>query len=616
MVCKGFQAAYSGAMAAPLFSLKDIRLTFGGDPLLDGAELVVHDQARIALVGRNGSGKSTFLKIAAGLVEADKGERTVRSGTAFRYLEQDPDFSAFETTEAVVLDGLSATDDPGDVGRLLAELAIDPAANPGVLSGGEKRRVALARALAPSPEVLLLDEPTNHLDLDTILWLESELKRRRSALVVISHDRRFLENLSTETVWLDRGTTRHLNKGFGQFEAWRDQVLEEEELAAHKLDRKIVREEHWLRYGVTARRKRNVRRLAQLHDLRQQREDRRGPQGQVNLAASEAESSGKKVIDAEALRFGYGDRTIVDGLSLKLNRGDRLGIVGPNGAGKTTLLKLLLGPLEPAEGTVQHGTKLEIVGLDQERATLKDSTRLIDALTEGRGDQITVGGQPRHALSYLKDFLFSPEQVRQPIGALSGGERGRLALAIALAKPSNLLVLDEPTNDLDLETLDVLEETLANYQGTLMLVSHDRDFLDRVVTSVLTPVPEEGPGRWREYPGGYADMAEQRKQALQGSRTETKKAAGKTSSPAARKKSSGKLSFKDKHALETLPVLMEELSAEAARHETALADPDLFNRDPSAFQAAQESLVKAQQALEQAEEQWLELEMKREELEG
>ncbi|NRA28840.1 MAG: ATP-binding cassette domain-containing protein, partial [Parvularculaceae bacterium] len=484
------------------------------------------------------------------------------------------------------------------------------------LSGGWRKRLSLACALAHDPEVLLLDEPTNHLDLDTILWLEAELKRRRSAFVLISHDRRFLQHLSTAPVWLDRGPPRHLNKGFSHFEPWRDQVLEDEELAAHKLDRKIVREEHWLRYGVTARRKRNVRRLAQLNDLRQQRQDRRGPQGQVTLAASEAEASGKKVIDADGLSFAYGGRTIVSDLTLKLNRGDRLGVVGPNGAGKTTLLRLLLGQLEAADGTVQHGTKLEIVGLDQERVGLKDSTRLIDALTEGRGDQITVGGQPRHALSYLKDFLFTPEQTRQPIGALSGGERGRLALAIALAKPSNLLVLDEPTNDLDLETLDVLEETLANYQGTLMLVSHDRDFLDRVVTSVLTPVPEEGQGKWREYPGGYADMAEQRADALRARQAETKKSSPKISSSPSSKKSSKKLSYKDKHALETLPARMEQLEAAIAKHESTLADPNLFTQDPNGFQRAQEGLTEAQTALEAAEEQWLELEMKREELEG
>ncbi|MEM0930271.1 MAG: ATP-binding cassette domain-containing protein [Pseudomonadota bacterium] len=602
-------------MAAPLLSLKDIRLTFGGTPLLAGAELMVQEGARTALVGRNGSGKSTFLKIAAGLVEPDGGERTVRSGTTFKYLEQDPDFSAFETAEEVVLDGLAPTDDPGDVGRLLAELGIDAAAAPGPLSGGEKRRVAIARVLAPSPEVLLLDEPTNHLDLETILWLEGEIARRRSALVLISHDRRFLQNLTTETVWIDRSETRHLSEGFSGFEAWRDKVIEEEELAAHKLDRKIVREEHWLRYGVTARRKRNVRRLAELNNLRQQRAERRGPQASVEVTASEAEASGKKVIEVRGLGFSYAAKPIVEGLDLKIARGDRLGVVGPNGAGKTTLLRLLLGQQEPGKGEVSHGTKLDIVALDQERADLKDTTRLMDALTEGRGDQITIGGQPRHALSYLKDFLFTPEQARQPIGALSGGERGRLALAIALAKPSNLLVLDEPTNDLDLETLDVLEETLANYQGTLILVSHDRDFLDRVVTSVLTPVPEEGVARWRDYPGGYEDMSRQRR-ATAGAAKAVAKPAKKAQAASTRTKSSGKLSFKDKHALETLPGEIERLTASIGAHEAALADPTLFSTDPVAFDRAQKGLADDTAALEAAEEQWLELEIKREALES
>jgi ATP-binding cassette subfamily F protein uup len=605
-------------MAPPLLALKDIGLTFGGTPLLTGAEMTVHEGARIALVGRNGSGKSTFLKIAAGLIEADRGERTMRSGTGLRYLEQEPDFSHFSRAEDVVESGLQTTDDRSEVGRLLDAVRIAPDADPAPLSGGEKRRLAIARALAPKPEILLLDEPTNHLDLDTILWLEDELVRMRRALVVISHDRRFLENLTDETVWLDRGETRHLAKGFGSFEAWRDEVYEQDELAAHKLDRKIAREEDWLRYGVTARRKRNVRRLGQLHDLRRQRTDWRGPQGAVDLAASEAESSGKLVLEAKDLGFSYGENPIVQGFDLKVARGDRLGVVGPNGAGKSTLLGLLLGTRGPDEGTVRHGSKLSIVALDQERGALKEDIRLMDALTEGRGDQITVGGKPRHALSYLKDFLFTPEQARQPVAALSGGERGRLALAIALAKPSNLLVLDEPTNDLDLETLDVLEEALASYQGTLLLVSHDRDFLDRVVTSTLTPVPEEGPGRWREYPGGYADMMQQRRRAKKESPSSVSTKSVKANKPSkpARKASSGKLSFKDKHALETLPAEMEKLRQRISEHEAALSDPNLFSRDQAAFEHHRTGLAEAQEGLDKAEERWLELEIKREEIEG
>ena len=602
-------------MSAPLLSLNDIGLTFGGTPLLTSASLMVHDGSRIALVGRNGSGKSTFLKIAAGLVEPDRGERIVRSGTTFRYLEQDPDYSAYESAEAVVTSGLTPTDDPGEVGRLLDALRIDPAAAPAQLSGGDKRRVAIARALAPRPEVLLLDEPTNHLDLETILWLENELARSRSALVVISHDRRFLENLTAETVWLDRGITRHRNAGFKGFEAWRDRTFEEEDLAAHKLDRKIAREEDWLRYGVTARRKRNVRRLAELHDLRRQRAERRGPQGSASIAAAESDSSGKRVIEAHDLHFAYGGEPVVRGLDLRIMRGDRLGVVGPNGAGKTTLLRLLLGELQPSEGGVVHGTKLDIVTLDQERATLKETTRLIDALTEGRGDQVTVGGKPRHALSYLKDFLFTPEQARQPVAALSGGERGRLALAIALAKPSNLLVLDEPTNDLDLETLDVLEEALADYQGTLLLVSHDRDFLDRIVTEVLTPVPEEGAGTWRVFPGGYSDMLRQRREPSDAGRKPARSGKKEKRSPA-RKASSAKLSYKDRRLLDTLPDRIDELQRTVQDLEQTLADPELYNRSPDAFDRAQKSLAEARSALAEAEETWLDLEIRREALEG
>ncbi|MEE4209820.1 MAG: ATP-binding cassette domain-containing protein [Parvularcula sp.] len=600
-------------MAPPLLSLKDIPLTFGGEPLLQGAELILHENARLALVGRNGSGKSTLLKIAAGLVEQDKGERTLRSGVSLRYLEQEPDFSHYASVEDAVRGGLTDLDHDGDVGRLLDDLSLQPTADPRPLSGGEKRRLALARCLAPSPDVLLLDEPTNHLDLDTILWLEAELKRRRGALAVISHDRRFLEELTTETVWLDRGTTRQRSEGFKGFEAWRDAVYEEEELNAHKLDRQIAREEDWLRYGVTARRKRNVRRLHNLHDLRQQRDERRGPQGQLQLGASEADASGRKVIQASGLSFAYGDKPIVDSLDLNLRRGDRLGIIGPNGAGKTTLLRLLLGDLPPDSGEVVHGTKLEMVALDQERGSLKENTRLIDALTEGRGDQITIGGQPRHALSYLKDFLFTPEQARQPVSALSGGERGRLALAIALAKPSNLLILDEPTNDLDLETLDVLEEALSAYGGTLILVSHDRDFIDRVVTSCLTPAPEEGLGRWLEYPGGFSEMAQQRSHIRA---TSTSPAPQKPKpAPRPRPQSRAKLSFKDQHALKTLPKTIEGLTASIAEAEKALSDPDLFMKDPERFNRIQKSLAADQEALAQAEETWLELEILREELE-
>lgn len=598
-------------MAAPLLSLQDIYLTFGGDPLLAGADMMVHERDRIALVGRNGSGKSTFLKIAAGLVEADRGSRTLRGGATMRYLEQDPNFSDYKAIEDVIRGGLGPGDDAARIPQLVADLNLNPDGSPATLSGGEARRVAIARALAPAPDILLLDEPTNHLDLPTIKWLEDYLRSNGAAFVVISHDRRFLSTLTTRTLWIDRGRTRLLGKGFSAFEAWRDEQYAEEERDAHKLDRQIVREEHWLRYGVTARRKRNVRRLGELQSLRQKRATLLRPQGKAEMEAAEADASGKKVIEAKNISFAYDNLPIVKNFSIRINRGDRIGVAGPNGAGKTTLLQLLTGELPPDEGVINHGTRLEIVTLDQQRAGLSDSTRLIDAVTGGRGDMVSVGGEPRHAVGYLKEFLFKPEQMRQPISALSGGERGRLALAIALAQPSNLLILDEPTNDLDLETLDVLEDVLTNYLGTVLLVSHDRDFLDRTVTSTLVP---EGDGRWQEYPGGYSDMERQRGELATPSVGAEKQARKKNAAPPRTK--SEKLSYKDKYALETLPARMEELENQIADHEKTLADPTLFMSDNAAFETATNGLSAARAELAEAEEKWLKLEMKREALEG
>ncbi|WP_165644440.1 ABC-F family ATP-binding cassette domain-containing protein, partial [Oharaeibacter diazotrophicus] len=491
----------------PVLFLKSTRLTFGATPLLTGADLVVGEGDRITLVGRNGSGKSTLLKIAAGLVEADDGERFVQPGKTVRYLPQEPDLSGYASTLAYVEEGLGPGDDPYRAVYLLNELGLSGEEKPAALSGGEARRAALARVLAPEPDILLLDEPTNHLDLPAIEWLEGELKAMRSALVLISHDRRFLENLSRTTVWLDRGVTRTLERGFAHFESWRDQVFEEEEKELQKLDQKIKAEEHWMRYGVTARRKRNVRRVDLLADMRKQKREHRGPQGAVKITVAEADASSKLVIEAKAIGKRFGDRPIVSDFSIRIARGDRLGVVGPNGAGKTTLLRLLTGDLEPDEGTVKLGITLDMQTLDQRRASLDGSTTLADALTDGKGDWVTIGGERKHVMGYMKDFLFQPEQARTPLSALSGGERGRVMLARALAKPSNLLVLDEPTNDLDLETLDLLEDMLGDYAGTVVVVSHDRDFLDRIVTSV---VMSEGEGRWVEYAGGYSDMVAQR----------------------------------------------------------------------------------------------------------
>ena len=474
-------------MAAPLLLLQDVHLTFGGTPLLTGADLSVGAGERLCLVGRNGTGKSTLLRIAAGLVEPDSGTRFLQPGTTIRYLAQEPDFSGFETTEAFVSAGLGPGDDPHRVRLLLDQLGLTGAEDPQALSGGEGRRAALARVLAPDPDILLLDEPTNHLDVVAIEALEETFAAARSAIVMISHDRRFLTDLGRATVWLDRGITRRHERGFADFEGWRDQILEEEERDRHKLDRKIVREEDWLRYGVSARRTRNQRRLAALHDLRHERVERRrnAPAGAVTLAAQDAGPSGKLVIEAKGIAKSYGERAVVSDLSIRIERGDRLGIVGPNGAGKTTLINLLTGALAPDAGTLRLGANLAVATLDQTRESLDPEATVASILTEGRGDTVLINGQPRHVVGYMKDFLFRPEQARTPLKVLSGGERGRLMLARALARPANLLVLDEPTNDLDLETLDLLQEMLASYPGTLLLVSHDRDFLDRVVTSVV-----------------------------------------------------------------------------------------------------------------------------------
>ena len=598
----------------PLLSLKDVALTFGGAPLLDQVELNVGEGERIALVGRNGSGKSTLLRIAAGLAEPDRGERVVRQGATIRYLAQEPDFSGFATTLACVEAGLAPGDDPYRAQYLLGELGLAGAEEPARLSGGEARRVALAQVLAPAPDLLLLDEPTNHLDLPAIEWLEAELSRLRSAIVVVSHDRRFLETLSHATLWLDRGRLRRLDRGFADFEAWRDETLDREERERHKLDRRIAAEEDWVRYGVTARRRRNQGRLRALQAMRRQRREERRAAGQVRFTAAAAEASGKLVIEAEHISKSLGGRALIRDLSVRIARGDRLGIVGPNGIGKTTLLNLLTGATEPDSGTVRLGANLTIAQLDQRRASLDPALSLKEALTRGRGDNVIVGGRPRHVVSYMRDFLFAPEQAGQPLGALSGGERGRLMLARALATPSNLLVLDEPTNDLDLETLDLLQEMIADYTGTVLLVSHDRDFLDRTVTSILAG---EANGRWVEYAGGYSDMLAQRTGRGEGNEPKPepprRRAEPRMTQAAAPKR---KLSFHEKHALETLPGRIESLEAEVDRLSLRLADPELFRSDPAAFEQAASDLGKAEADLAAAEDEWLRLELLRESVEG
>ncbi len=608
-------------MAPPLLMLQDIRINLGSTALLDGAEIGVGAGDRICLIGRNGSGKSTLLKIAAGLMQPDGGTRFIQPGATIRYLPQEPDLSGFATTLAYVEAGMGPGDDPYRAVSLLDALGLSGEENPANLSGGEGRRAALARVLAPEPDLLLLDEPTNHLDLPAIEWLETELGRLRAGLVLISHDRRLLTKLSRSLIWLDRGMTRRVDRGFDGYEDWREEILAQEEAEHHKLGRQIAREEDWMRYGVTARRKRNMRRVGELAALRQRHRERNAVATGTRMAASEAEGSGKLVFVAEGVSKAY-DRPVVRNLDLRVLRGDRLGIVGPNGAGKTTLLRLLTGQVEPDSGTIRIGTNLEMVTLDQQRAALDPSRTLAETLTDGHGDMVQVGAERRHVIGYMKDFMFKPEQARTPVGTLSGGERGRLLLACALARPSNLLVLDEPTNDLDFETLDLLQDMLTDYAGTVLLVSHDRDFLDRVVTSTLAA---EGDGRWTEYAGGYSDMMAQRQSDLPGRPAASGTGATISSGAAPRNApvpklegpaSPRKMSFKDRHALEKLPGQIASLQSEAARLRQVLANPDLYARDPKTFGATSAALAKAEADLAEAEERWLDLEMQRESLAG
>ena len=597
----------------PLLQLRDTGLTLGGAPLLDGAELSISAGDRIAVVGRNGSGKSTLFRIAAGQIAADRGSRFVQPSARLAYLPQEPDMSGFATTLDYVLAGLSEFDDPHAARTMMAELGVDPDADPAKLSGGEARRAALVRILSPEPEILLLDEPTNHLDLVAIEWLEARLANSRSALALISHDKRLLADLTRATIWLDRGRTRRLDQGFGAFEAWRDVKLEEEELERHKLDRKIVNEEHWMRYGVTARRKRNMRRVGELADLRRERREALRSVGVAAMVAQDAKTSGALVIDAERISKSYGDRAIVRDFSLRVMRRDRIGIIGANGAGKTTLINLLTGALAPDSGLVRLGANVTMAALDQGRASLEPTTTLVDALTGGGSDTVTINGERRHVMGYMRDFLFPPEQARTPIGKLSGGERGRLMVARALAKASNLMVLDEPTNDLDIETLDLLQELLGDYCGTILLVSHDRDFLDRVATSVIVG---EGDGRWVEYAGGYSDMVAQRGYGLAGPLAAPVAAAEKADrQPADRVAPRRKLGFNERRALETLPRRIEQLRGDLDTLDGKLADPDFPAREPAAFMAATKTYAELRDALAEAEDEWLGLEILREELE-
>ncbi|WP_422001218.1 ABC-F family ATP-binding cassette domain-containing protein [Reyranella sp.] len=600
--------------APPLLALDGIRYSLGDQTILDGVDLGIAPGERLCLVGRNGAGKSTLLRILAGVPIADSGTRFAQPGATVATLPQEPDFSGHPTVGHYVAAALPDALGPADwrVAAILDDVKLDGGRNPAELSGGEARRAALARALVGEPDVLLLDEPTNHLDLPTIEWLEEKLGAWKGAYVLVSHDRRFLANLARAVLWLDRGIVRRLDQGYAAFDEWSAGILEREATERHKLDRLIERETEWAGKSIRARRTRNEGRLRQLNELRKQRRDQIGPTGRASIEAGPAEQSGALAITARHISKRFGERTIVRDFSTRIFRRDRVGLIGPNGAGKTTLLRMLIGELAPDTGSVKLGANLVPVVIDQRRVALDPDKTPWEILAD-RNDHLSVRGRPMHVMSYLREYLFRDEQARQPVRTLSGGERNRLLLAKALAAPSNLLVLDEPTNDLDADTLDLLQEALSDYDGTVLLVSHDRDFLDRLVSSTIAL---EGDGSAIEYAGGYSDYLVQR-----GPRPAPPTAAAtapsrkeRSPSPAAAAAPKQRLGYKRERQLAELPRKIEALQAEMATIGATLADPGLYARDPKAFTAGTARLEAAQAELDAAETEWLELEMLREEL--
>jgi len=594
-------------MAAAILSYEGLGLRQGGGWLFKELDLHIGPRDRLALIGRNGAGKTTLLKCVAGAIDTDVGRRTIVPGTRVVLLEQNPDMTAFASLRDYAMAGEDAPA-AHEVDAIADQIGIDLDRSAATASGGERRRAAIARALAQDPDVLLLDEPTNHLDLAAIQWLEDWLARFRGAFIVISHDRTFLKRLTRSSLWLDRGTIRRAEIGFGGFEAWTEQVFAEEARAAEKMDAKLKIERHWLERGVTARRKRNQGRLAKLGEMRVARAAMLGPPGVARLGMATDDVRTKMVIDAKRVTKRFGERTIVKDFSLRVTRGDRIGVVGANGAGKTTLLGLLIGEIDPDDGVVARAKTLDMIVIDQQRRLLDPEKRVRDILADG-GDWIDVRGQRKHIGGYLKDFLFDPGLVDARIGTLSGGERSRLLFAREFARPSNLLVLDEPTNDLDLETLDLLQEVIADYEGTVLIVSHDRDFLDRTVTVTLGL---DGSGTVDIVAGGYEEWERQR--AASGARPSRAKTRGAldgsalVASPREEPKARpAKLSFRDQRDLDLLPARVEALTAAIVRDEAALADPALYVRDPARFDALMAAIAKARAERDEAEERWLEV---------
>jgi ATP-binding cassette subfamily F protein uup len=592
-------------MAAPILSYEDLGLIQGEGWLFQNLDLYIGERDRLALIGRNGAGKTTLLKCLAGLIDPDRGKRTIVPGTNVVLLEQDPSMDGFDTLLDWVLHGADAPQ-PHEAAAIADQLGIDLSRPTATASGGERRRAAIARALAAAPDVLLLDEPTNHLDLGAIEWLEDWLKRFKGAFIVISHDRTFLTRLTRSCLWLDRGELRRAEIGFGGFEAWTERVYEEEARAAEKLDAKLKIELHWLQRGVTARRRRNQGRLTKLHEMRAQRAAMLGAAGTARLALAKDDVRTKTVIEADHVSKSFGDRPIIRDFSLRVQRGDRIGIVGPNGAGKTTLLKLLTGELQPDSGKVTQARTLSGIVIDQQRKLMEPQRRVKDVLANG-GDWIEVRGTKKHIKGYLKEFLFDPAIADAPIGSLSGGERSRLLLAREFAREANLLVLDEPTNDLDLETLDLLQEVIADYEGTVLIVSHDRDFLDRTVTITLGL---DGSGKVDIVAGGYEDWVRQRYEAHRsppkgGAQGGAK--AAPSDAPGPRPSTGHKLTYKDQRDYDRLPGEIERLQAEVAADEAALSDPDLYTRDQGRFADLTERVARNRAEIEAMELRWIEV---------
>ena len=592
---------------APLLQLSGISLTFGGNPVFDELDLVVQPNDRVALVGRNGSGKSTLMKVMAGLAEPDRGVRVVPPGVTVGYMEQDPDLSGFETLGDFAASRLPE-DEAYRVAMVAEGLKFNPETPVATASGGERRRAALAKLLAEAPELMLLDEPTNHLDIQAIQWLEEELKATRAAYVLISHDRAFLRALTRATLWIDRGQIRRRELGFEGFEDWRETVWAEEDDARHKLDRKIKAEAKWAVEGISARRKRNQGRVRALAELRSERSSQIRRQGTAALELESGTQSGKRVIEVKGISKTFGDKKIVENFDLRVLRGDRVAFVGPNGIGKTTLLKMLIGEVVPDAGEVKLGTNLEIAVFDQARARLDPEATLWNSLTNdplmavsGASDQVMVRGTPKHVVAYLKDFLFDESQARAPVKSLSGGEKARLLLAKLMAQPSNLLIMDEPTNDLDVETLDLLQDILGDYDGTVLLVSHDRDFIDRIAT---TTIAMEGKGRATAYPGGWSDYVRQRQLTEDSVTFDNVK--GKAEAPKSARVSEG-LSFTERKRLEQLPGLIAKLEAEIGKLTDFISDPAMFTREPVKFRKASEAMSERQAVLSAAEAEWLDL---------